>query len=357
MLESGSGEDSVTPACFLEMTAEELAVRLGRPGKPSPARANALLRWAWCNSRPFSLPDRLEGVTARVLDGLRAQSSPLQVTESARAVAKDGTVKLLLELEGSPVETVMIPGKGRVTVCVSSQSGCSRQCAFCATARMGFRRNLTAAEMIAQVLAARAVAPPGLPLRNVVFMGMGEPMDNLEAVVRAVAVLGEPSGAAVSPAHVTVSTCGVLPAMERFVSRCAAGLAVSLNATTDRQRQQIMPAGARWPIADLLSFFSRHGKTRIFFVEYILLGGFNDAGADAERLADLLDGLPVRVNLIPLNQFDGAPWPTPGGERVQHFFSLLNARGIRTMVRQPRGAGIAAACGQLYRSTPAPVSR
>ncbi len=341
----------MAPVSYLEMTEQELAGRLGSAGRPSSTRARALLRWIWRGGDdPFSLPERVEGVSARALDALRRSTAGVQVRVAARAVGEDGTTKLLLDLDGVPVETVMIPGRGRTTVCVSSQSGCSRHCTFCATARMGFRRNLTAAEMIAQVLAARSVAPAGAPARNVVFMGMGEPMDNLDAVVRAVSVLEQPAGAAVSPGHVTVSTSGVLPAMERFVARSNAGLAISLNATTDEQRSRLMSVARRWSIRDLVSFIGRHGGDRIFFVEYILMGGFNDSERDADRLAGMLADLPVRVNLIPFNPFDGSTVTRPAPERIDAFFSRLNAQGIRTMVRRPRGADIAAACGQLYRA-------
>lgn len=214
---------------------------------------------------------------------------------------------------------------------------------------MGFQRNLSAGEIVGQVMMARSVAPPDRPVRNVVFMGMGEPLDNLEQVLRAVEVLSTPGGIGLSPNHITVSTSGVLPRMRAFVARSSAELAISLNGTTEAQREAVMPHNRKWPLADLLSFMREFSASRLFFVEYILMGGFNDRQEDAERLVALMDGLNVRINLIPFNPHPGSGFGRSTPEAVQAFFAHLNGAGLRALVRTPRGDDIAAACGQLQR--------
>lgn len=341
----------MTPSISLTgLRQDELAERLGEEGRPSPTRALALLKWMWRPEADLSpLPERIEGVSRHVLQKLRAEVPPPDLVEVGRQVASDGTIKLLLNASGYPIETVMIPGQGRTTVCVSSQSGCSRDCNFCATAKMGFKRNLSAGEIVGQVLLARNVAPPDRPLRNIVFMGMGEPLDNIDEVVHAVEVLTTPGGIGLSPNHITVSTSGVLPRMRKFVERSKASLALSLNGTTEEQRMEVMPIESRWHLPELLAFMREWSDRRLFFVEYILMGGFNDSEADAERLVGLMEGLNVRVNLIPFNPHEGAPYQRPTPESVQRFFEIVNGAGIRALVRMPRGDDIAAACGQLSR--------
>jgi len=339
----------IPPLTLTGMTRRELAALLGDPGRPSDPRAKALLRWLWGlegGLRP--LPERLPGVAREAWDRARPQLSMPAVVEVARQAAADGTIKLLLACQGAPVECVMIPARGRTTLCVSSQSGCTRHCRFCATAQMGFQRNLEAGEIVAQVLMARALAPPDRPVRNVVFMGMGEPLDNLEPVVRAVAVLTEPVGAGLSPRHITVSTSGVLPRMQEFLEASPACLALSLNGTTEAQRAAVMPIEKKWSLPRLLELI-RANPERLFFIEYILMGGFNDSEADVQRLISLMTGLNVRVNLIPFNPHPGASQRRPEADRVQRFFEVLQQAGIRTMVRRSRGEEIAAACGQLSR--------
>jgi 23S rRNA (adenine2503-C2)-methyltransferase len=247
------------------------------------------------------------------------------------------------------VETVLIPGPQRSTVCVSSQSGCTRRCAFCATARLGFHGNLTAAEIVAQYILAQKLAPPGHPARNVVFMGMGEPMDNLDAVLQAILILTRSPHPALSPAHVTVSTSGVVPGIERFLRASDAHLALSLNATTDQLRRRLMPHGRKWPLVSVLNSIRDCAPQREVFVEYLLITGINDTPEDAERLARLLDGLNVRVNLIPCNHFPQSNFRPPGEARIGEFQKSLAAAGLRCLIRHPRGAEIAAACGQLGR--------
>jgi 23S rRNA (adenine2503-C2)-methyltransferase len=245
---------------------------------------------------------------------------------------------------------VLIPADGRSTVCVSSQAGCSRDCAFCATAKIGFKRQLAAGEIVLQYLLARQDAPQGAPARNVVFMGMGEPMDNLDEVLRAVKVLTQEPAPRLGAAHITVSTSGVLPGMVRFLKECRANLALSLNGTTDEQRGSIMPQTRRWSIGELLGALrddAARGSGRRYFMEYVLLAGVNDSDEDAERLCGLLAELPAHVNLIPHNPFEGSELRPPDAARVERFRDLVHQGGVRCLVRWPRGRDIAAACGQL----------
>jgi 23S rRNA (adenine2503-C2)-methyltransferase len=329
-----------------ELTFDELTARLG-----SRTRALAARKWlAGARPVPRELPERIPGVAPAAWESVRA-SAPLpdwSVTKRTRAA--DGTTKLALALSGATVETVLIPGRGRSTVCVSTQAGCTRHCAFCATATLGFTRNLAAGEIALQYLVAQAEAPAAAPARNVVFMGMGEPMDNLDAVLRAVGWLTEEAAPRVSPSRVTVSTSGVLPGMRRFLRESPAELALSLNATTDEQRQRLMPHNRTWPIGALLDVLREdqaRGSGRRYLVEYVLWKGVNDGDEDAARLAALLSGLDAHVNLIPHNPFPGSALRAPHPARVTAFQRLVRAGGVRCLVRGPRGDEIAAACGQL----------
>jgi 23S rRNA (adenine2503-C2)-methyltransferase len=289
-------------------------------------------------------------VQAAAWDVVR-RAAPLPPWRLARReAAADGTVKYALDLSGAVIETVLIPARGRSTVCVSSQAGCSRACTFCATATLGLLRPLSAGEILLQYAIAAAEAPAGSPARNVVFMGMGEPMDNLDAVIDAVDRLLERPWPGLSPAHVTVSTSGVLPGMKRFLREGRGHLALSLNATTDAERQRLMPHNRTWPIAALLGALreAQHAQPgRRSFIEYVLWAGVNDTPGDAARLAALLDGLDAQVNLIPHNEYPGSDLRPPSDAEVRRFQKALTAGGIKSIVRWPRGRDIAAACGQL----------
>lgn len=295
------------------------------------------------------LPARFARVARDAWDRLRQGDATLpEWRETSRATSGDGTVKLALALGSATVETVLIPGRGRSTVCVSSQAGCTRRCAFCATARLGLGRNLRAGEIVLQYLVASAVLPKSPP-RNVVFMGMGEPLDNVVEVLAAVRSLTDVFPG-LSPRHVTVSTSGVVPPMRRFLAECKASLALSLNATTDDVRSRIMPHNAQWPIAAILGVLredAAHHPRRRSFIEYVLLAGLNDSGEDARRLSTLLRGLNAQVNVIPHNPFPGSGYAAPSREGTLRFQERLRARDVKSIVRWPRGADIAGACGQL----------
>jgi 23S rRNA (adenine2503-C2)-methyltransferase len=265
----------------------------------------------------------------------------------------DATEKLVFRLhDGARVEGVIIPEGPRTTFCVSSQVGCAMACAFCATARLGLARGLTPAEIVGQIYAAvpRCEAA-GRPLRNVVFMGMGEPLHHYENTRAAISILTDPGGLALAYDRVTVSTVGLVPRMAQL-GRDFGGrvqLALSLNAGTDTTRRRLMPVTERWGLEALRTAVAEYPvrPNRGVLVEYVLLRGVNDTPAELDGLADWARGLPVVVNLIPWNPFDGADFESPTSADLDRAYAHLVERRIRVKVRLPRGRTAAAACGQL----------
>jgi len=274
------------------------------------------------------------------------------LTPDARAVSQDGTVKWRLRAaDGIAVETVLIAhGGGRRTVCVSSQAGCALGCKFCATGAMGPGRNLTAAEIFDQaVLAAREAAAQDARLANVVFMGMGEPMQNLDAVLPACAMMNAPDGLGLSARRIAISTVGWVPGIAELAAHpLPVRLAISLHAADDATRSALMPINQRYPIANLLAECRRYCDTtgRRVFIEYLLLDGVNDGAADAGRLARLLRDGRFHVNVIEYNPTSG-PYQASPQSRREVFLRALADAGLEASVRRSRGADVAAACGQL----------
>jgi len=261
----------------------------------------------------------------------------------------DGTRKLLLGLaDGQAIESVIIPGAGRTTLCLSSQVGCGLGCDFCATARMGLKRNLAVGEIVGQVIAARRYLESGEQLTNYVFMGMGEPLANYERLVRALKIMTSPWGMGISPRRITVSTVGLVPLIERLLADTAVNLAVSLHATTDQIRDRLAPINRRYPLAELLAACRKLqlGRRRITF-EYVMLAGVNDSDTDARRLVKLMAPLRAKVNLICFNPFPGVPYRGSSRERLQAFQAQLLRGNLTATIRESRGRDIAAACGQL----------
>ncbi len=273
---------------------------------------------------------------------------PLELAVEQRS--KDGTEKYLFELaDGAKIETVHIPEDKRDTICISTQVGCAMRCSFCATGQGGFTRNLTAGEITAQALwVENRLRKVGTGLTNVVYMGMGEPLANYEAVLKSVRLLNHPQGLNLGARRFTISTCGLVPEIGRLAQEdLQVNLAISLHAATDGQRSKTMPINRRYPIAELLeaarSYTEVTGR-RVSF-EYALIKDFNDGAEDARRLADLLRGMLCHVNLIPVNPVVDAQRPTM--ERCEAFAGILNSAGIPVSIRKERGTDIDAACGQL----------
>ncbi len=273
--------------------------------------------------------------------------------------SKDGTRKILLSLtngaDGEQVETVLMPYRDRYTVCISTQAGCAMGCVFCATGQMGFVRNLSAGEIVAQVLFAIKLAqdvPDRRKLRNVVMMGMGEPLHNYAATMTAIRILTSDTGLAIAPRHITLSTVGLVPAIYRLAEEeIAVNLAVSLHGATDDERNALVPLGRRWSLDDLMSACRAYGekRNRRIFFEWTLIDGKNDAPQQAHALGRLLKNIDAHVNLIPLNpteEFGGDP---SRREAIAQFKAILDRYGIPSTVRQRRGIDIDAGCGQLRR--------
>lgn len=275
-------------------------------------------------------------------------------TVAQRFESADGTVRYLLQLnDGKTVETVFMPEEGRDTICISSQVGCPVDCKFCLTALMGLERNLTAGEIVGQVLlvaAAHGLDPRDRQL-NVVLMGQGEPLLNLANVIKATRLLTDSSGIGMSPRRITLSTSGIIPRMEEMGrEEVRPKLAISLNASNEEQRRTLMPITRKWHLADLMEACRQYPLRpweKLTF-EYVLLGGVNDSEEDAKRVVKLLSPLNCKVNLIALNPGPGIPFETPAPARVASFQSILR-KSFPCFIRKPRGRDIYAACGQLKR--------
>lgn len=271
-------------------------------------------------------------------------------------ISKDGTRKWLLSLpDGNHIETVFIPEDDRGTLCVSSQVGCALDCSFCSTGRQGFNRNLSTAEIISQVWLASQLLEeekkPGRKITNVVMMGMGEPLLNFDNVVRAVRIMMDDFAYGLSKRRVTVSTAGVVPAMDRLGDILDMRLAVSLHATNDELRNELVPVNKKYPLKELMAACRRfidkqNSRSRITF-EYVLLDGVNDRPEHARELIRLLKGIPTLMNLIPFNPFEGSGYRTSPKKAVLRFSEILHNAGMTTVVRKTRGDDIDAACGQL----------
>ncbi|HEX2658557.1 MAG TPA: 23S rRNA (adenine(2503)-C(2))-methyltransferase RlmN [Polyangia bacterium] len=355
------------PKDLRSFSPAELAQRVKAAGHPS-YRSEQIFRWL--HGQGVDSWDAMTNVPPALRQALSEdpETAMAPLTLADEQLAADGTRKMRFRTEdGRSIESVLIPeehelepregndaGRDKLTLCVSSQVGCALDCGFCATATLGFGRNLTAGEIVQQVYIAAARA--GRRPTNLVFMGMGEPMHNFEQVVKAIALLIHPWGLAMSPRRITVSTAGLVPKIAELGQLSPApNLAISLNATTDEVRDRIMPINRKYPIATLLeaarAFPLAHGKKVTF--EYVLLAGVNDSDADAERLPRLLAGIPCMVNLIPWNPFNGPQFQRPSAQRIRTFQETLRRRGMQSFIRTPRGDDIDAACGQLAaRATP-----
>ena len=271
-------------------------------------------------------------------------------------LSKDGTRKWVLRLDdGNCIETVFIPEDDRGTLCISSQVGCALDCSFCSTARQGFSRNLSSAEIIAQVwLASRLLDEekrPGRKITNLVLMGMGEPLLNFDNVVRAIDVFLDDFAYGLSKRRVTVSTAGVIPAIERLADRHDTMLAISLHAVRDDIRDELVPLNKKYPLQELIracnAFMEKMPARSRLTIEYVMLDGVNDSVADARALVKLMKGMSVLVNLIPFNPFEGSGYKTSKPEAIRRFQDVLMKASITTVVRKTRGDDIDAACGQL----------
>jgi 23S rRNA (adenine2503-C2)-methyltransferase len=318
----------------------------------SPVRANKVFQHLWQDG--VSSIDAMRGVARATRERLAALARVEQLETDVVLDSSDGTRKFLWRLhDGHRIESVLIPDDNRLTLCMSSQVGCAMRCSFCVTGDMGLKRHLSVREIADQALQVQRTLPAGKRITNLVFMGMGEPLHNLAALVPALEILLDDLGMGFSHRRVTVSTVGLVHKMAELAARVPVNIAISLNATTEEQRRAIMPITRRHSLAELVAAAASlplpPGK-RITF-EYVMFAGFNDTPEDAARLFALLDGLPAKVNLIPYNEnthFRDLKSPAPSV--VKAFQHHLVSRGMNCTVRTTRGLDISAACGQLGRA-------
>jgi 23S rRNA (adenine2503-C2)-methyltransferase len=309
----------------------------------------------WMHERGVDNFDQMTDISKSLRARLNERAAVTVPPVISDRTATDGTRKWLFDVgAGQAVETVYIPEPKRGTLCISSQVGCALDCSFCATGAQGFNRNLTTAEIIAQVFhAARTLHDPNATRRavtNVVFMGMGEPLANYREVLPALNILQDDFGYALSRRRVTVSTSGLVPQIDKMAEQANVALAVSLHAPTDELRNELVPINHRHNIKTLLDACWRYAKNtgaQSITFEYTLLEGVNDSVEHATKLAALLRHRPAKVNLIPFNPFPGTRYTRSGDAAIKRFNDTLHRRGIRTMVRRTRGDDIDAACGQL----------
>ncbi len=341
---------SARPVGFFDLTLAELEERLREAGQPA-YRARQLYEWAYRH-----LVDDYTAMTT-LPAALRAELAgmfPFSTLAPVREIAADGgeTIKTLYRTgDGELIETVLMLYPDRATVCVSCQVGCAVGCAFCATGLAGLSRNLSAGEMVAQVVgAARRARELGRSLTNVVMMGMGEPLQNYAATMKMVGILHDPRGLNMGARRITISTSGVVPRIDALAEEpFQVNLAVSLHAPNDELRDRLVPLNRRYPVATLLDACRRYvAKTgrRVSF-EYALMRGINDADEIARELGELLRGMLCHVNVIPLNPVDVLPYERPEQAGIDRFAAIVREAGIPTTVRYSRGVEIAAACGQL----------
>ena len=324
-------------------TPEELAALCGGMGMPRFA-ARQIARWLYVRHTedPLLMTDIAAAHRQRLAERFApAFNAPERVTESA-----DGTKKYLFRIPGGhAVESAYIPDGERATLCVSSQAGCRMGCKFCATGRQGLQRSLTAAEILNQIVS----LPERDKLTNIVFMGMGEPLDNTDNVLRALEIMTSEWGFGWSPTRITLSTAGVAPELQRFLDATKVHLAVSLHNPFHEERAAIMPVERAWPIAEVAAILRRYDFThqrRVSF-EYIVMSGLNDSPRHIRELCRLLDGIKCRINLIRFHKIPGSPFFSPDDEAMIRFRDTLTAKGIQTTIRASRGEDIQAACGLL----------
>ena len=334
----------------------DLMLKMGEPAYRGAQIYHALYaerraQFAAMTNLPLALRDRL------------AREAVIELPRIVRTYrSDDGTVRYVLALEAmaaasenrsakaATIETVFMPEENRQTICISTQAGCAVDCHFCLTATLGLIRNLSAGEMIGQVLVALEDNSAALkPQTNVVLMGQGEPLLNYEAVIAALRILLDPTGMVISPKHTTLSTSGIIPGIEKLgLEKVRPKLAISLNASSNEQRDKIMPINQKYPIEKLIEACERYPlrSWEHLTFEYVLLGGFNDSAQDARRVARLLANLRAKVNLIPWNPGE-LPFEKPDPAHIEEFRRILGEKDVRAFVRYSRGQDVMAACGQL----------
>lgn len=331
------------------LTFQELKDFITSFGKES-YRSVQILRWLY--QKGVHSIDEMTNLSNKFRQQLKEVSTlsslhPLRIEE-----ARDGTKKFLFQLEdGNRIESVLIPDKSRLTLCISTQVGCALGCQFCLTGKKGWKRDLILSEILNQILAVRETLKGGASITNIVLMGMGEPLANYDHTLKAIELMTHPEAFKFSSRKITLSTVGLLPELERLSKeKIFFCLAVSLNASDEETRNYLMPVNRRYPLKKILEIcrhFPLRPRTRITF-EYVLVAGVNDSSQDARRLLKLLRGIPSKINLIPLNEAPGIPFKRPAEEKIKEFQEILMRGGFTAIVRASKGSEISAACGQLH---------
>ncbi len=337
---------------LLDFDAEGLTAWFAQQGE-KPFRARQVLRWI--HQRGEGDFNAMTDIARSLREKLLATATVSPAPTISDKLSEDGTRKFLFDVGNrNAVETVFIPEDDRGTLCVSSQAGCALECAFCSTGRQGFNRNLSTAEIIGQLWQANralgAAAGGERIISNVVLMGMGEPLANFDNLVPALRLMLDDNAYGLSRRRVTVSTSGIVPAMDRLAAACPVALAVSLHAPTDGLRDRLVPINRKYPLAELMAACQRylvHAPRDFITFEYVMLDGVNDSDADARALLHLVRDVPCKFNLIPFNPFPASGFHRSPAERVRRFASILIDGGIVTTTRKTRGDDIDAACGQL----------
>jgi 23S rRNA (adenine2503-C2)-methyltransferase len=346
---TGASPATLAPPHLLDPLTD-LAGWLKAEGQPA-WHAAAIRRWLFERRAPSfeamtDLPKRLR---ERLAETFRLWTT----TIAAHQRSADGTEKLLVECaDGNRVECVLLRDGTRRTVCISSQVGCAMGCVFCASGIDGVVRNLTAGEIVEQLLRLAALLPEGERLSHIVVMGMGEPLANLDRLLPALAVARDPDGLGISHRRITISTVGLPPAIDRLITVDAGyNLAVSLHAADDDLRTRLVPVNKAIGISEVMAAADRYWEAsgRRLTFEYVLLGGVNDSEADAEKLVAVLGGRAVLLNVIPYNSVAGMPWKEPSRKALDRFLEILTSAGVNVQVRRRKGSDIDAACGQLRR--------
>ncbi|WBU56319.1 23S rRNA (adenine(2503)-C(2))-methyltransferase RlmN [Paracoccus sediminicola] len=341
----------------------DVLIEAGTPEKQAKMRVGQIWQWVYYwGVRDFAAMTNL----SKDYRALLSERFEIAVPEVvSRQISEDGTRKYLLRIAGGhEVEAVYIPEEGRGTLCVSSQVGCTLTCSFCHTGTQKLVRNLTPGEIVGQVMLVRddlgEWPEQGKPkdearlVSNVVLMGMGEPLYNFEAVRDAMKVVMDNEGLSLSRRRITLSTSGVVPEIARTAEEIGCQLAVSFHATTDEVRDKLVPINKRWNIETLLNAlrdYPRLSNSERITFEYVMLDGVNDSDEDARRLVKLIRGIPAKINLIPFNEWPGAPYQRSSWERIEAFADIIYKAGYASPIRTPRGEDIMAACGQLKSAT------
>lgn len=324
-------------------TLEELEAFIAGQGKEK-FRARQIFKWMY--QQDVASFAEMSNLSKEFRQELEKSAWVSNLEPEVVEVSSDGTQKYLFRLaDGASIESVLIPDEDRTTLCISSQVGCAMGCEFCLTGTFRLTRNLTTAEIVNQVCAVKRREP----VRNIVFMGMGEPLHNLDNVIGALKILTNPDGFQISSRKVTVSTAGLVPEMAQLGAAVTVNLAVSLNATTDEVRDRIMPINRRYPLKELLAACKAFPlpSRRWITVEYVMIRDLNDSLDDARRLVRLISTFPSKVNLIPFNEHEGCSFRTPSQEAIDRFHKFLLDKHVTVITRSSRGGDISAACGQL----------